>query len=219
MNPRNLTLATAGVLVLTLLGFLGYRQFIAPTGEVNTGAASGYADQPTLGREDAPVKLILFENFLCEHCKAFEEEAFPRIRSNYIETGQVEAYYVNLAWGPENATTAGLAGECAYRQDEEAFWDYKSALFEAQTDHEGSWATTDNLVTIARENVPALDTNALRTCIEEDRYLDEVQRDLVLGETVGVRGTPSLVIGDQGFQGPSYETIAAAIDQQLAGRD
>jgi len=219
MNPRNLTLATVGVLVLALLGFLSYRQFIAPTGEVNTGAASGYEDQPTLGREDAPVKLILFENFLCEHCKAFEEEAFPRIRSNYIETGQVEAYYVNLAWGPENATTAGLAGECAYRQDEEAFWGYKSALFEAQTDHEGSWATTDNLVTIARENVPTLDADALRTCIEDERYLDEVQRDLALGETVGVRGTPSLVIGDQGFQGPSYEAIANAIDQQLAGRD
>lgn len=219
MNPRNLTLATVGVLVLALLGFLGYSQFIAPDGGVNAGAASGYADQPTLGREDAPVKLILFENFLCEHCKAFEEEAFPRIRSNYIETGQVEAYYVNLAWGPENATTAGLAGECAYRQDEAAFWGYKSALFEAQTDHEGSWATTDNLVTIARENVPTLDADALRTCIEDERYLDEVQRDLALGETVGVRGTPSLVIGDQGFQGPSYEAIANAIDQQLAGRD
>ena len=219
MNPRRLTFATAGVLVLALLAFIAYRQFLAPTGGVSAGAASGYADQPTLGSEDAPVKLILFENFLCEHCKAFEEEAFPKIRSNYIETGQVEAYYVNLAWGTENATTAGLAGECAYRQDEEAFWEYKSALFEAQTDHEGSWATTDNLVTIARDNVPALDADALRACIEDERYLDEVQRDLELGESVGIRGTPSLVIGDQGLQGPSYDVVATAIDQQLAGRD
>ena len=219
MNPRNLTLATAGVLVLALLGFLGYSQFIARTEGVSAGEASGYADQPTLGSEDAPVKLILFENFLCEHCKAFEEEAFPRIRSNYIETGEVEAYYVNLAWGPENATTAGLAGECAYQQNEEAFWDYKSALYDAQADHEGSWATTDNLVTIARENVPALDADALRTCIEEERYVDEVQRDLDLGDTVGIQGTPSLVIGNQGLQGPSYEAIANTIDQQLAGRD
>ena len=219
MTVRNLTLLTAGVLVLAMLGFLGYRQFIAPTGGVNAGGASGYAGQPTLGREDAPVKLILFENFLCEHCKAFEEEAFPRIRNEYIETGQVEAYYVNLAWGPENATTAGLAGECAYRQHEEAFWDYKSALFAAQGDHEGAWATTENLVTIARETVLALDADALRACIEEERYRDEVQRDLDLGEAVGVRGTPSLVIGDEGFQGPSYETVAAAIEERLAGRE
>ncbi len=219
MNPRSLTLATASLLLLALLSFLGYRQFIAPTAGVDAGAASGYAGQPTLGSDDAPVKLILFENFLCEHCKAFEEEAFPRIRSNYIETGQVEAYYINLAWGSENATTAGLAGECAYRQDEEAFWDYKSALFAAQTDHEGAWATTGNLVSIASDAVPTLDAAALESCIVEERYLSEVERDLELGDTVGVRGTPSLVIGDQGFEGPSYETVAAAIDELLAARE
>ena len=219
MNPRSLTLATAGILALALLGFIGYRQFIAPAQSVNASEASGYADQPTLGRPDAPVKLILFENFLCEHCKAFEEDVFPRIESEYIETGKVEAYYVNLAWGPENATTAGLAGECAYRQNEDAFWDYKSALFAAQADHEGAWAATDNLVTIARENVPALNPEELRSCIENAQYLSEVQRDLELAETVGVRGTPSLVIGNQGFESPSYEILSEAIDEQLAGRE
>ena len=219
MTIRRITLATAGVLVLGLLGFIGYRQLIAPTGGMSGASGSDYADQPTLGRPDAPVKLILFENFLCEHCKAFEESVFPRIRSEYIETGKVEAYYVNLAWGAESATTAGLAGECAFRQDEEGFWDYKSALFDSQTDHDGAWASIDALVTIARDNVAALDADSLRTCIEDGRYLAEVQRDLELGETVGVRGTPSLVVGDQGFEAPSYETLARAIDQQLSVLD
>lgn len=214
MDPRKLTIVTAAVLVVALLGYFGYRQFVPPSGGATAGQAAGYADQPTLGRADAPVKLILFENFLCEHCKAFETEAFPRIRSAYIDSGKVEAYYVNLAWGAESATTAGLAGECAYRQDEEAFWTYKSALFDAQT--EGSWATADNLVAIAREHVPALDGDALRACIDDQRYMSEVQRDLDLGEFVGIRGTPTLVIGGQGFEGPSYEAVAAAIDELLA---
>lgn len=90
MTQRRLTLATIAVLALIAGGFLAYRQFFAPAATVSA-PASGYAGQPTLGRANAPVKLILFENFLCEHCKAFEEGVFPRIKSDYIDTGQVQA--------------------------------------------------------------------------------------------------------------------------------
>lgn len=215
MTQRRLTLATVAVLALVVVGFLAYRQFLAPAAIVSA-PASGYAGQPTLGRADAPVKLILFENFLCEHCKAFEEGVFPRIQRDYIDTGQVQAYYVNLAWGAESATTAGLAGECAYRQDERAFWEYKRALYAAQDDHAGAWAGPANLVAIA-ESVPALDAAELRACLADGRYLSEVQRDLELGDRVGVRGTPSIVVGTQGFEAPSYETLASAIERELAG--
>ncbi len=215
MTHRRLTLATLAVLAVVVVGFLAYRQFFAPAATVSA-PTGGYAGQPTLGRADAPVKLILFENFLCEHCKAFEEGVFPRIKSDYIDTGQVQAYYVNLAWGSESATTAGLAGECAYRQDELAFWEYKRALYAAQDDHDGAWATSANLVAIAR-SVPALDAEELRACLADGRYLNEVQRDLELGDLVGVRGTPSIVVGAQGFESPSYDTLASAIERELAG--
>lgn len=218
MNSRKLTFVTAALLVVALLGFAGYRQFLAPTSEVQV-QGGGYGDQPRLGNPDAPVKLVLFENFLCDHCKTFEENVFPRIERDYVETGLVEVYYVNLAWGPAQAITAGLAGECAYRQNEPAFWDYKSALFAAQAGHDGSWATTSELVAIARRNVPTLDADALQACIEDERYLSEVQRDLDLGDYVGIQGTPSVVIGNQGFEAPSFELLAAVIDQQLTGRD
>lgn len=219
MNSRKLTLATAAVLALALLSVLGY-QLVNPTADIaNAGSPDGYAGQPTLGRADAPVKMILFENFLCDHCKAFEAEVFPRIRSEFIDTGQVQAFYINLAWGSQNATTAGLAGECAYTQDEEAFWDYKSALYAAQSDHSGEWATTSNLVNIARDSAPTLAADDLRSCIEEERYLTEVQRDLELGDTVGVSGTPSVIIGNLGYEGPGYDTVAAAINEQLAQQE
>lgn len=216
MTQRRLTLATIAVLALIAGGFLAYRQFFAPAATVSA-PASGYAGQPTLGRANAPVKLILFENFLCEHCKAFEEGVFPRIQRDYIDTGQVQAYYVNLAWGSENATSAGLAGECSYRQDELAFWEYKRVLYAAQTDEAGDWASTDNLVAIAR-SVPALDAAELRACLADGRYLSEVQRDLELGDRVGVRGTPSIVVDTQGFEAPSYETLAGAIERALGER-
>lgn len=217
MNARVLTLITALVLLGGLAGFIITRRGAA-SGEVPALAnAGGYEGQPTLGDDSAPVKVILFENFLCEHCKAFEEDAFAKLKRDYIDTGKVEAYYVNLAWGEADAVNAGLAGECAYRQDEAAFWPYKTALFRAQGAEGETWASVDTLVRVAQESVPELDPADLRACITERRYENEVTRDLELGDYVGVQGTPSIVVADEGFQNPSFAALRDAIDSRLAG--
>ena len=217
MNARVLTLITALVLLGGLVGFMIVRRSTA-TGQVPAlTEAGGYEDQPTLGDEDAPVKIILFENFLCEHCKAFEEDAFTSLKREYIDTGKVQAFYVNLAWGEEDAFNAGLAGECAYRQDEAAFWPYKTALFRAQGGEGETWATVETLVRVAEESVPELDGADLRACITEKRYQSEVERDIELGDYVGVQGTPSIIVNDEGFQNPSFQTLRTAINSRLAG--
>lgn len=216
MNARVLTLVTALVLLAGLAGFIVARR--TATGEVPALANAGsYEDQPTLGDDGAPVKVILFENFLCEHCKAFEEDAFAQLKRDYIDTGKVQAYYVNLAWGEEDAFNAGLAGECTYRQDEAAFWPYKTALFRAQGAEGETWATVDTLVRVAQKSVPELDAADLRACITGKRYESEVERDIELGDYVGVEGTPSIVVGDEGFQNPSFAALQTAIDGRLAG--
>ena len=216
-NTRVLTLVTALVLLGGLASFLITRR-TAATGAVPAVAqAGGYEGQPTLGAADAPVKVILFENFLCGHCKAFEEDAFAQLKRDYIDTGKVEAYYVNLAWGEADAFNAGLAGECAYRQDAAAFWPYKTALFRSQGAEGETWATVDTLVRVAEENVPELDAADLRACITEKRFEGEVERDLELGDYVGVQGTPSIVVNDEGFQNPSFAALQTAIDSRLAG--
>lgn len=98
MNTRRLTLVTASVLTLALLDPFFYFR-LGPEPTLNVQAGGGYEGRPAFGERRAPVKLISFENFLCEHCKAFEAETLGRLRRDYINTGQVEAHYVNLAWG------------------------------------------------------------------------------------------------------------------------
>ena len=213
-RPQKLTLGTLAVLILAALGWLIYI-LAAPSNASDdplAGTPRGYEGQPEFGDDDAPIKVIFFENFLCDHCKALEAEVMPQLKRDYIDAGQVEAYYINLAWGGERATLAGLAGECAYAQDEAAVWEYKAALYEAQE----TWQGVDDLAALAQD-VDALDADALRTCVQEERYSEEVQRDLDLAERVGVQGTPSLVVGDQGFQGPSYRTLRREIEAQLRG--
>ena len=209
---QRLTLFTAVLLALALPGTLLYLR-LRPRPTLNVQEGGGYTGQPTLGARRAPVKLILFENFLCEHCKAFEADTFGRLEEAYIGTGQVEAYYVNLAWENETAVTAGRAGECAFRQDAEAFWGYKQALFAVQG--ADGWATLDRVLEVAGE-VEGLEPERLRTCITDGETQAEVARDMELADYVGVTGTPSVIVGNQGFEAPSFETLKAEIDRQLA---
>ncbi len=212
-RTQRLTLITAVVVIAVTLGAFLYLS-LRPGPNLSV-QDSGYEGQPTLGNARAPVKLILFENFLCERCQLFETEVFGLLKRDYIDTGKVEVYYVNLAWGDETAVTAGRAGECAFRQDETAFWAYKDALFAAQgTD---GWATLEKVVEVA-EGIEGLEPSTFRTCITEGRTQAEVTRDLTLADYVGVTGTPSVIIGSQGFEAPSYDDLKAQLDAQLASR-
>lgn len=210
-RTQRLTLFTAAIVILVALGVFLYLQLRPkPSLSVQDG---GYEGQPTLGDARAPVKLVLFENFLCERCKLFETDTFGPLKRDYVDTGKVEVYYVNLAWGDETAVTAGRAGECAFRQNAAAFWPYKSALFAAQG--ADGWATLDKVLEVAG-GIEGLEPTSLRTCITEGQTQPEVTRDLTLADYVGVNGTPSVIIGNQGFEAPSYEDLKAQIDAQLA---
>ena len=217
---ERLTLLTLAALILAALGAVAYLAFKPrPTLNVLAAAPSaaaqsqGYEGHPTLGDAAAPVKIILFENFLCEHCKAFETSVFEQLERVYFSTGKAEAYYVNLAWGEADVVRAGRAGECTFKQNSAAFWDYKKALFAAQG--AVGWATLGTLEQLAAA-VPGLGAAELRTCVETGATQSEVARDLALADFIGVTGTPSVVIGDQGFEAPSFATLEAAIDTQLA---
>ena len=210
-RAQRFTLITAAVVIIAALGaFLYLQSRPKPSLSVQD---SGYEGQPTLGSGRAPVKVVLFENFLCERCKLFETAVFEPLKRDYIDTGKVEAYYVNLAWGDDTAVTAGRAGECAFEQNPAAFWPYKTALFAAQG--ADGWATLDKVLEVAG-SVEGLGTAALETCITEGQTQPEVTRDMTLADYVGVTGTPSVIVGNQGFEAPSYKELRAQIDAQLA---
>ena len=42
-----------------------------------------------LGPADAPVTITEFASMTCPHCAAFNETVFPKIKSEYIDTGKI----------------------------------------------------------------------------------------------------------------------------------
>jgi len=215
-SMNRIIIIVLALIIAAALAFVVYTQFAGGGDNTVTNGEIDYSIQPVLGEAVAPVKVAMFEDFSCVHCATFTENVLPRLKDDFLSDGQVAFYFVNNQFLGPNSLMAGIAGECAYEQDEALFWDYKTVLMRAQ-----------NQVTYGAQglsalasNVPGLDADALSTCIEERRYIDTVNEDLELGRSLGVTSTPTVLVNDRivetnGRSDPSYDAIAAAITSAL----
>jgi protein-disulfide isomerase len=227
MNVQRLTIITAVVFVLAIFGFvIVNRARPASAGQTTAAGASAttpdpsklsYEGQPAIGNPNAPVKIALFEDFKCPACKYFDENVWPKLENEYVSTNQVQVYFINYAFLAPDSRTAAVAAECVYRQDETLFWQYKEIVYRSQGPESQAWATPARLTELAREYVPDINADELRTCIDENRYEAEVTADVQMGVTVGVRGTPSVFVnGTQVETANDYTQLKALIDEALA---
>jgi protein-disulfide isomerase len=228
MNAQRLTLITAVVLVLAIFGFILFNRArpASATEPTATGTSTtapdpsklSYEGQPALGDANAPVKIALFEDFKCPACKYFDENVWPKLEKEYINANQVQAYFMNYAFLAADSRTAAVAGECVYQQNEALFWEYKAILYRSQGQESQAWATPARLTELAREYVPDINADDLKTCIDENRYEEAVQNDLEMGTAVGVRGTPSLFVNGARVENANdYAQVKTLIDEALAG--
>jgi protein-disulfide isomerase len=213
-NPaQRLTLITLAVLALIAVGVIVYFR-VAPQASP-TPTASGELDvsaQPMLGQPDAPVEIAVFEDFKCPACQFFDETVMPRIHRELIDTGQARLYFFNFPFLGPDSTTAALAGECVYEQDAAAFWDFKTFVFRAQGSESQEWATPTFLSDLARDNLPGIDADTLRSCIEDETYSDRIEADREQGVAAGVQGTPSVYVDGQLLSDFQFETVQAAVE-------
>lgn len=216
-TTQRLTLVTLVILALALVGFIVYRQ-VAPQGSATT-PASGDIDvsgQPMLGQEDAPVEIAVFEDFKCPACRFFDENVFPEVKRELIDTGQARIYFLNYPFIGPDSTTAAIAGECVYNENPEAFWDYKTYVFRSQGDESEAWATPAVLADIARNNLSGLDADALQSCTADKTYAEQVSTEKAMGDAAGVQGTPSIFVDGQRLESFEFSAVQTAVKNAQA---
>jgi protein-disulfide isomerase len=217
-STQKLTLYTAIILMVAVLGTIVYLRFAdrsVATASVQAGDFE-LKRQPGLGDADAPVTVVIFEDYSCPACRTFEEQVVPRLKREYIDVGKVRAYFINFQFLGRDSINAALAAECVYHQDEAAYWDYKIVLYRAQGPQGSNWANTPRLLDLAREAVPQLDHADLQACIEEERHLDAINRDRDIAVASGVTGTPAVFVNGRQTASPSFDDVQRAIEEALA---
>lgn len=214
-----------------------------PTGSQDSGSDSGTSTvetaeittegEPVLGASDAPVTLVMYEDFQCPFCKRFETNTFPKIKKNYVDTGKVKVVWKDFPLpqlGHDWAEPAAAAMECVYREDEAAFWTAKDKLFAARDGSITTGNVQDQVISWAEEE--GVSASAVNTCLDQGSPMDEVSQDRQDGQsfdvTVGPRnspfvgGTPSFVIYESGADSGTpivgaqpYSRFESVIDSKL----
>lgn len=210
---QRLTLITLVVLALIIVGVIVYFQVAQPQSQASTVSTDiTLTDQPVLGAEDAPVEIAVFEDFKCPSCKHFDEEIYPQVQRELVDTGKARIYFLNFPFIGPDSTTAALAGECVYNQNNDAFWKYKTFVFRSQGPESQEWATPAALADIARANVPEIDADAMQSCTEQATYSDQVNADKAMGNGAGVSGTPTVYVNGQKLASFDFASIEQAVN-------
>ena len=145
------------------------------------------------GSPDAPIKVIEISDFGCGYCRVFNQETFPEIEKEFIETGLVEWKFVPFVLGMfPNGDKAGMAAECAAAQGEDAFRRMRNRLFAEQT----GWRDTEEpdafFTQLATDE--GLRESAFSTCLENNERQEQLDLDVRLGLALGTRGTPAFIL-------------------------
>lgn len=211
---RQKQMQSIGIMILGVLIIVGGAvliSFIKP--KIDTAPERTYttANGASVGNPDAPVKVEIFSSFTCIHCSNFASETEHQVIEQYAETGQIYYTYRAFSSATDDAGVAAQAAFCA--GDQGKFWEMHDTIF-------ANFAYTypRKLLTQMATSVGVEDMDAFEACIDDGKYVDQINADISLGKAVGITGTPSFTInGVMAMEGNQpFATFQQQIEAALA---
>ncbi|KKR10404.1 MAG: DSBA oxidoreductase [Parcubacteria group bacterium GW2011_GWA2_39_18] len=167
-----------------------------------------------LGDEKASVSLIVYSDFQCPFCKKWHDETAQQIIDEYVKIGKVKIEYKDFAFLGQESIKAAMATKCAKEQGLENYLNYHDYLFDNQKGENQGQFSVNNLKRFAKNL--ELDADKFNSCLDSNKYKDEVQKETNEGKAAGVTGTPSSLINGELIIGAQpYEVFKRAIDDAL----
>ncbi|HET7123176.1 MAG TPA: DsbA family protein [Bradyrhizobium sp.] len=204
---------TAG---LTLTGFAALAGFsrLRLIAEAIAQGASDVAKPQSLpdmalGPANASVTITEYASMTCPHCAAFNETVFPKIKSEYIDTGKVRYVFREFPLDIKAAAGSMLA-RCIAKDDSGKYFAVVDMLFRQQND----WVTKNTTETLARIGKQAgLSQQAVEDCLKDQALLDKIAADQKFAnEVLKVNSTPTFFINGEMIRG---ETSFAEFDKRI----
>ena len=163
-----------------------------------------------MGDWDAPITLAMFGDYADDQSRGWYLEFWPRLRDAYGE--QVRLVYLDF---PQerihpNSFSAALAANCA--REQERFWEYHDKLyvFDLGLGPGAYYGYAEEL---------RLDLEGFRECLESERYLDVVIRDVEAAQSLNIKRAPAFFINGIRVEGiEPYDVFANIIERELGWR-
>jgi protein-disulfide isomerase len=151
-----------------------------------------------LGPADAKVTITEFASMTCPHCAAFNAEVFPKIKSEYIDTGKVR--YIFREFPLDIKAAAGsMLSRCIAKDDAPKYFAVTDLLFRQQND----WVVKNTTETLTRIGKQAgLSQQEVEACLKDQTLLDKIAADQkYASDVLKVDSTPTFFINGEKIKG------------------
>lgn len=169
-----------------------------------------------VGEPDAPVRMLVFSDYMCPGCAHWAGQIEPMLKNELIEGGRVHYTYHDFPLpNHPHSFIASRAARCA--GDQGRFWEYHDRLFALQSQWSASQGTPTRQLLQYADDI-GIDQRAFERCLRSDAHAEVVTANRLLGEALGVGGTPTVYVngrklGNREWQ--EYGSVKAAV--QAAG--
>jgi protein-disulfide isomerase len=143
-----------------------------------------------VGDPNAPIKMREYLSFTCPHCVHYSR-SMERLIALDVETGRVQYEFAPLEWD-DLARNAAQATFCAAEQGKG--YSASELLFQGYLDETPQVAYTPDGIKQVLAPL-GLDMDALSACIDDGRYLDNIDAISTDFSDQGLTGTPTVALG------------------------
>jgi protein-disulfide isomerase len=171
-----------------------------------------------VGSPTAPVRLEVFSDFTCPHCKHFHEEVLPQLMKDYVVAGKV--YVVDRAFpltggGHEHSREAFAYAIAAARIGK--YQPVADALYAQQA----TWAMNGNVWGAVASALPSpADQKKVQELAKDPGVMAEVDAEYQEAVDSGLNQTPTIVVTVGGRRinlppAPDYRLLKQMIDAYI----
>ena len=166
-----------------------------------------------LGSKDATVTIVEYASMTCPHCAAFTKDVFPKIKTDYIDTGKVRFIFREFPLD-KIALAASAAARCIAKDDAPKYFALIDIMFKQQIE-----LANDPLTTINRIGKQAGFSEAqIKACVDDDpstkqKIIDDLK---YASEKLKVNSTPFFFVNGTPVKGEtSFESFEKVIKPLL----
>ncbi|PNE35734.1 DSBA oxidoreductase [Streptomyces eurocidicus] len=171
-------------------------------------------DALAVGKADAPVVLVEYADYQCSYCGKFTRDSQPELIKKYVDEGVLRIEFRNFPIFGKDSERAARASWAAGRQGK--FWQFHDEVY-AKT-RKGDALAEDKLTDMAR-TAGVADLDRFRADLNGPESEAAVKKDQEQGYSIGVKSTPSFLVGGQPVAGAQpLEVFETAIARAKAAK-
>ncbi len=188
-----------------------YNFFFAEPVSANIVDTIEALEEKSLGKPDAPIKMIEFASLTCGHCARFHNEVMPTIKEKYINNGKIFFTYKDFPLD-KFALKASIISRCSGNKN---YFSFLDVFYKKQSSWTRSQDPFKSLLKIAK--IGGLKDEEIKVCVGNKSIEDGLLKDrLQSSKKYDITATPTIYLNGKKYTGDlTLEALELKINSLL----